>query len=42
MVGRMGDGIEADPGLTLFAVWNDDVIGHGRIPQTLMQVALRG
>ena len=27
-------------GLTLFAVWNDDLIDQGRIPQTLMEVAL--
>jgi D-alanyl-D-alanine carboxypeptidase len=29
-------------GLTLFAVWNDDLIDQGRIPETLMKVALRG
>ena len=27
-------------GLTLFAVWNDDLIDQGRIPQTLLKVAL--
>jgi hypothetical protein len=39
-------GFRTDPthlpeeGLTLFAVWNDDLISQGRIPQTLMKVAL--
>lgn len=28
--------------LTLFAVWNDDLIDQGRIPQTLIKVALGG
>jgi CubicO group peptidase (beta-lactamase class C family) len=27
-------------GLTLFAVWNDDLISQSRIPQTLLEVAL--
>jgi CubicO group peptidase (beta-lactamase class C family) len=31
-----------EQGLTLFAVWNDDLIDQGRIPQTLMKVALGG
>ncbi len=29
-------------GLTLFAVWNDDLISQRRIPETLWKVALRG
>lgn len=28
-------------GVTLFAVWNDDLIDQDRIPETLMEVALR-
>ena len=31
-----------EEGLTLFAVWNDELIDQGRIPQTLMEVALTG
>jgi CubicO group peptidase (beta-lactamase class C family) len=31
-----------EEGLTLVAVWNDELIDQGRIPQTLMEVALRG
>ena len=29
-------------GLTLFAVWNDDLIDQGRIPETLWKVVLEG
>ena len=31
-----------EEGLTLFAVWNDDLIDQGRIPETLWKVALEG
>ncbi len=31
-----------EEGLTLFAVWNDDLIDQGRIPETLWKVALTG